>query len=245
MFFFFHPVANSGAPAGDGKGCYLASGSKDQTLRIWSSAKGKSKRFFCQDKNDEKAALTHRTQTSLQMEPDVILCVSSCLLPSAGVMTLKLPYVKKRGSAVDPGVKERLWLHVHWPRGRPTQLVSSCFRFTRSLVGFSTEWKSHSGSCQRQKNPIYYPVICKYARFIWIYISVCVSSGELVMWDLTRSGKQRWTLFGTSSEGQNHNRIVFNMSSVLVQDDRELLISTSMDREVGQPGPVGLTVESV
>lgn len=35
------------------------------------------------------------------------------------------------------------------------------------------------------------------------------------------------------------------MSSVLVQDDRELLISTSMDREVGQPGPVGLTVESV
>lgn len=139
MFFFFHPVANSGAPAGDGKGCYLASGSKDQTLRIWSSAKGKSKRFFCRDKNDEKAALTHRTQTSLQMEPDVILCVSSCLLPSAGVMTLKLPYVKKRGSAVDPGVKERLWLHVHWPRGRPTQLVSSCFRFTRSLVGFSTE----------------------------------------------------------------------------------------------------------
>lgn len=137
--FFFHPVANSGAPAGDGKGCYLASGSKDQTLRIWSSAKGKSKRFFCQDKNDEKAALTHRTQTSLQMEPDVILCVSSCLLPSAGVMTLKLPYVKKRGSAVDPGVKERLWLHVHWPRGRPTQLVSSCFRFTQSLVGFSTE----------------------------------------------------------------------------------------------------------
>uniref|UniRef100_A0A671TZD5 Gem nuclear organelle associated protein 5 n=1 Tax=Sparus aurata TaxID=8175 RepID=A0A671TZD5_SPAAU len=100
------------------------------------------------------------------------------------VMTLKLPYVKKRGSAVDPGVKERLWLHVHWPRGRPTQLVSSCF------------------------------------------------SGELVMWDLTRSGKQRWTLFGTSSEGQNHNRIVFNMSSVLVQDDRELLISTSMDREI-------------
>lgn len=67
---------------------------------------------------------------------------------------------------------------------------------------------------------------------------MCVSSGELVMWDLTRSGKQRWTLFGTSSEGQNHNRIVFNMSSVLVQDDRELLISTSMDREVGQPGPV-------
>ncbi|XP_044077410.1 gem-associated protein 5 isoform X1 [Siniperca chuatsi] len=124
------------------KGCYLASGSKDQTVRIWSSAKGK------------------------------------------GVMTLKLPYVKKRGSAVDPGVKERLWLHVHWPKGRPTQLVSSCF------------------------------------------------CGELVMWDLTRTGKQRWTLFGTSSEGQNHSRIIFNLSSVHLQDNRELLVSTSMDREI-------------
>ncbi|XP_051257199.1 gem-associated protein 5 [Dicentrarchus labrax] len=134
--------ATSGVSTGDEKGCYLASGSKDQTVRIWSSAKGK------------------------------------------GVMTLKLPYVKKRGSAVDPGVKERLWLHVHWPKGRPTQLVSSCF------------------------------------------------SGELVMWDLTRTGKQRWTLFGTSSEGQNHSRIIFNLSSVHLQDDRELLISTSMDREI-------------
>ncbi|TNN69118.1 Gem-associated protein 5 [Liparis tanakae] len=72
--------ATSGASAAEEKSCYLASGSKDQTLRIWNSAKGKS------------------------------------------VMTLKLPYLKKRGSAVDPGVKERLWLHVHWPKGRPTQL---------------------------------------------------------------------------------------------------------------------------
>ncbi|XP_042354828.1 gem-associated protein 5 [Plectropomus leopardus] len=127
---------------GDTKGCYLASGSKDQTIRIWSTARGK------------------------------------------GVMTLKLPYLKKRGFAVDPGVKERLWLHVHWPKGRPTHLVSSCF------------------------------------------------SGELVMWDLTRTGKQRWTLFGTSSEGQNHSRIIFNVSSFHLQDDRELLFSTSMDREI-------------
>uniref|UniRef100_A0A8C9WZ77 Gem nuclear organelle associated protein 5 n=1 Tax=Sander lucioperca TaxID=283035 RepID=A0A8C9WZ77_SANLU len=134
--------ANDGVSAGDVAGCYLASGSKDQTVRIWSSSKGKA------------------------------------------VMTLKLPYLKKRGSAVDPGVKERLWLHVHWPKGQPTQLVSSCF------------------------------------------------GGELVMWDLTRAGKQRWTLFGTSSEGQNHSRIVFSVSSVRLQDDRELLISTSMDREI-------------
>lgn len=71
----------------------------------------------------------------------------------------------------------------------------------------------------------------------WLIIGLiglcwCLPSGELVMWDLTKSGKQRWTLFGTSSEGQNHSRIVFNMSSVHLQDGRELLISTSMDREV-------------
>uniref|UniRef100_A0AAQ5ZUV4 Anaphase-promoting complex subunit 4 WD40 domain-containing protein n=1 Tax=Amphiprion ocellaris TaxID=80972 RepID=A0AAQ5ZUV4_AMPOC len=124
------------------KGCYLASGSKDQTVRIWSTARGK------------------------------------------GVTTLKLPYLKRRGSVVDPGVKERLWLNVHWPKGRVTQLVSSCF------------------------------------------------SGELMMWDLAKSGKQRWTLFGTSSEGQNHSRIVFNTSSFQLPDGKELLISTSMDREI-------------
>lgn len=73
---------------------------------------------------------------------------------------------------------------------------------------------------------------------LFVYLCVCVCSslsGELVMWDLTRTGKQMWTLFGTSSEGQNHSRIIFNMSSIQLQDDRELLISTSMDREVGQP----------
>ncbi|KAM3869078.1 gem-associated protein 5 [Diretmus argenteus] len=135
------PAAN-GVTEGEKGGCYLASGSKDQTVRIWSTEKGK------------------------------------------GVMTLKLPYLKKRGAGADPGVKERLWLSVHWPKGRPTQLVSSCF------------------------------------------------SGELVMWDLTKTGKQKWTLFGTSSEGQNHSRIVFNMSSVRLQDGRELIFSTSMDREI-------------
>nr|XP_015817348.2 gem-associated protein 5 isoform X1 [Nothobranchius furzeri] len=131
-----------GVPTEGETGCFLASGSKDQTVRIWSTAKGK------------------------------------------GVMTLKLPFLKRRGSAVDPGVKERIWLNVLWPKGRPTQLISSCF------------------------------------------------SGELVMWDLASTGKQRWSLFGSSSEGQNHNRIVFNMSSVQLQDGKELLISTSMDRDI-------------
>ncbi|XP_060792483.1 gem-associated protein 5 [Neoarius graeffei] len=122
-------------------GGYLASGSRDQTVRIWSTARGK------------------------------------------GVMTLKLPFLKRRGAGVDPGVRERLWLTVHWPKGRPSQVVSSCF------------------------------------------------GGELVLWDLTKSGKQKWTLLGSSSDGQNHSRIVFNMSSVCVED-RELLISTSMDRDI-------------
>ncbi|XP_061606965.1 gem-associated protein 5 isoform X2 [Phyllopteryx taeniolatus] len=134
--------ASNGVNAGEEKGCYLASGSKDQTVRVWSTATGK------------------------------------------GVTTLKLPYLKRRGSAVDPTLKERLWLNVHWPKGRPAQLVSSCF------------------------------------------------SGELVMWDLTRTGKQKWTLFGSSSEGQNHSRIVFNTAAFTLPDGRELLVSTSLNREV-------------
>uniref|UniRef100_A0A8C7VS29 Gem (nuclear organelle) associated protein 5 n=1 Tax=Oncorhynchus mykiss TaxID=8022 RepID=A0A8C7VS29_ONCMY len=132
----------NGMTEGKEKGCYLASGSKDQTIRIWSTLKGK------------------------------------------GVMTMKLPFLKRRGTGVDPAVKERLWLTVHWPKGKPTQVVSSCF------------------------------------------------GGELILWDLTKGGKQKWSLLGASSEGQNHSRIVFNMSSVCVEDNRELLLSTSMDREI-------------
>ncbi|EOA96589.1 Gem-associated protein 5, partial [Anas platyrhynchos] len=67
------------------KGCYLASGSKDQTIRIWSCTRGRS------------------------------------------VMTLKLPPTKRRGGAIDPAVKERIWLTVHWPSGRSTEIVSSSF----------------------------------------------------------------------------------------------------------------------
>ncbi|NXX93521.1 GEMI5 protein, partial [Centropus bengalensis] len=122
------------------KGCYLASGSKDQTIRIWSSTRGRS------------------------------------------VMTLKLPPTKRRGGAIDPAVKERIWLTVHWPSGRSTEIVSSSF------------------------------------------------GGELLLWDLTQAGKRKWTLLG-SSEGQNHSRIVFNLSSVTRQD-KELLFSISMDRDV-------------
>uniref|UniRef100_A0A9J7XJI7 Gem nuclear organelle associated protein 5 n=1 Tax=Cyprinus carpio carpio TaxID=630221 RepID=A0A9J7XJI7_CYPCA len=132
---------NNGVTQGAEMGCYLASGSRDQTVRIWSTARGK------------------------------------------GVMTLKLPFLKRRGLGVDPTVKERLWLTVHWPKGRPSQIVSSCF------------------------------------------------GGEIIMWDLKKSGKQKWNLLGSSSDGQNHSRIVFNMSSFHT-GDRELLLSTSMDREI-------------
>ncbi|KAJ8266854.1 hypothetical protein GJAV_G00135440 [Gymnothorax javanicus] len=132
----------NGATEGQEKGCYLASGSKDQTIRIWSTFRGK------------------------------------------GVTTLKLPFLKRRGAAVDPTVKERLWLTVHWPKGSPTHVVSSCF------------------------------------------------GGELILWDLTKSGKQKWSLLGSSTDGQNHSRIVFNMSSFHLGTDREVLLSTSMDREI-------------
>ncbi|XP_038652180.1 gem-associated protein 5, partial [Scyliorhinus canicula] len=123
------------------KDYFLASGSRDQTIRIWNSTNGK------------------------------------------GVMTLKLPSLKRRGGT-DLGIKERIWLTVLWSRTRVTQLISSSF------------------------------------------------GGELLLWDLTKSGKQKWTLLGSSSEGQNHSRIVFNLSSVCLQDNSELLFSTSMDRDV-------------
>ncbi|NXR94661.1 GEMI5 protein, partial [Hypocryptadius cinnamomeus] len=122
------------------KGCYLASGSKDQTIRIWSCTRGRS------------------------------------------VMTLKLPPTRRRGGAVDPAVKERIWLTVLWPAGHPSDIVSSGF------------------------------------------------GGELLLWNLTQPGKRKWTLLG-SSEGQNHSRIVFNLSFVKHQD-KELLFSISMDRDV-------------
>ncbi|CAL8362299.1 unnamed protein product [Lota lota] len=128
-----------------GRGAFLASGSRDQTIRVWSTATGRS------------------------------------------IMTLKLPYLKKRGGGVGAGGgvsggKDRLWLSVHWPDDRPSQLLSSCF------------------------------------------------SGELVLWDLGVSGKQKWSVLGSGD--QNHSRIVFNMSSVRLASGRQLLLTTSMDREI-------------
>ncbi|KAJ6667841.1 hypothetical protein lerEdw1_016162 [Lerista edwardsae] len=121
------------------KGYCIASGSKDQTIRVWS-------------------------------------CTRSRVLT-----TLKLPFLKRRGGGVEPAVRERLWLTVHWPK--KTQIFSSCF------------------------------------------------GGELLQWDLTQSKKQKWELLGSSGEGQNHSRIVFNLCSSCIEG-RELLLSISMDRDV-------------
>uniref|UniRef100_H2ZXR0 Gem nuclear organelle associated protein 5 n=1 Tax=Latimeria chalumnae TaxID=7897 RepID=H2ZXR0_LATCH len=100
------------------KGCFLASGSKDQTIRIWSSSKGKARFFFF-------------FFSSFFRLFAALLCV--CVL--AGVMMLKLPFLKRRGGA-DPAVKERIWLTLHWPPGRPTQIVSSCFGLVLNIFFF-------------------------------------------------------------------------------------------------------------
>ncbi|CAF97287.1 unnamed protein product, partial [Tetraodon nigroviridis] len=180
-----HLEVTSGPLVGDGKGCYLASGSKDQTVRLWSAEEAEVRTFFLKE------------SIFLPEHNELIL---SAVHPSAGVMTLKLPHLKRRGSSSEPGMKERLWLHVHWPEDAPP---SWCPALSGTHV--SSVWVDGDGGAQ---------------------------GGELVLWDLSRAGKQRWSLFGTSSEGQNHNRVVFNMSSVRVQDGRELLVSTSMDREI-------------
>ena len=56
--------------------------------------------------------------------------------------------------------------------------------------------------------------------------------GELLQWDLTQSWRRKYTLFSASSEGQNHSRIVFNLCPLQTEDDKQLLLSTSMDRDV-------------
>lgn len=75
---FYHTTATNGACAEGEKGCYLASGSKDQTVRIWSTAKGKSKIwnyvmtkvdfvYTCSTFN-MKAIYLYRTEDSLVYE---------------------------------------------------------------------------------------------------------------------------------------------------------------------------------
>lgn len=60
-------------------------------------------------------------------DSSVCLRICSIAAPGAGVMTLKLPPTKRRGGAVDPAVKERIWLTVLWPAGHASEIVSSAF----------------------------------------------------------------------------------------------------------------------
>lgn len=62
--------------------------------------------------------------------------------------------------------------------------------------------------------------------------SVFLRRGELLLWDLTQSWRRKYTLFSASAEGQNHSRIVFNLCPLQTEDDKQLLLSTSMDRDV-------------
>lgn len=200
---FHHLKVSLGSSVGDRKGCYLASGSKDQTVKVWSTARGKGVTWslwlllkgihfplrtwwaeilsffpsFCRF-DDAKAAASEETRLRLrpQLQRETL---ASCPLAEGTTDSVGVQLFQVQGSLRGGWMKE-MW---RW-------------------------WSSE-------------------------VVSLSLLSGELVLWDLGKAGKQRWTLFGTSSEGQNHNRIVFNMTSLHDQDGRELLISTSMDREVG------------
>ncbi|XP_054981226.1 gem-associated protein 5 isoform X1 [Sorex araneus] len=92
------PNGNEAVQTSAAKGCYVATGSRDQTIRIWSCSRGRA------------------------------------------VTVLKLPFLKRRGG-VDPTVKERLWLTLHWPKDQPTQLVSSCFGGELLLWDLAQPWR--------------------------------------------------------------------------------------------------------
>ena len=56
-----------------------------------------------------------------------------------------------------------------------------------------------------------------------------IFSGDLLVWDITKAGRDKSKLFHPS--GQGHQRFVFNFCSMGA--DGEVLVTTSMDRQVG------------
>lgn len=73
----------------------------------------------------------------------------------------------------------------------------------------------------------YFQIACERGlTFIFPY------RGELLLWDLTQSWRRKYSLFSASSEGLNHSRIVFNLCPLQTEDGKQLLLSTSMDRDV-------------
>uniref|UniRef100_H2ZXR1 Gem nuclear organelle associated protein 5 n=1 Tax=Latimeria chalumnae TaxID=7897 RepID=H2ZXR1_LATCH len=151
------------------KSKFLTSGSKDQTIRIWSSSKGKAWnqiRIFGSSLStitflkivhscsaDGTPPPQNKQTTSDQIECLKRLNLSISLRPVMfeqlrfvfGVMMLKLPFLKRRGGA-DPAVKERIWLTLHWPPGRPTQIVSSCFGLVLNIF-FFLSWHPTKEGC--------------------------------------------------------------------------------------------------
>ena len=57
--------------------------------------------------------------------------------------------------------------------------------------------------------------------------------GELLQWDLSADGKFTSTILGgAAADGQHHTRVVFGLVGFQAEPARELLLSTSMDRDV-------------
>ena len=75
---FLYPTATSGEAAGLEKGCYLASGSKDQTVKIWSTVKSKGESHGLNGQtlkisSDSQRAKKHSAHVLLRkMELDVL-----------------------------------------------------------------------------------------------------------------------------------------------------------------------------
>ncbi|XP_064609337.1 gem-associated protein 5-like [Liolophura sinensis] len=134
-------------PPGDASGvvpggCLLASGCKNRTVAVWSTAQGKV------------------------------------------LETFKLPTTTgSRRERWDEQGRGRIWVTVCWPPHSRAQFISS----------------SHNG--------------------------------DLLQWDLTKTGKTKWELFNTrASVIPGHFRIVFNVSCG--GEGNGLLVSTSMDRQI-------------
>uniref|UniRef100_A0A8C4X1H5 Gem (nuclear organelle) associated protein 5 n=1 Tax=Eptatretus burgeri TaxID=7764 RepID=A0A8C4X1H5_EPTBU len=57
--------------------------------------------------------------------------------------------------------------------------------------------------------------------------------GELLQWDLSADGKFTSTILGgAAADGQQHTRVVFGLVGFQAEPARELLLSTSMDRDI-------------
>ncbi|KAK3580429.1 hypothetical protein CHS0354_035471 [Potamilus streckersoni] len=99
------------------------------------------------------------------------------------LLQLKLPNSSwGRSSRGDNQGRNKVWLTLCWPRGRPKQLISSSF------------------------------------------------NGEMLVWDITKTGKEKCKFMSAPSTSLSHTRIIFNICSLGPTHDR--LLSVSMDRKI-------------